>query len=123
MRSLVVIGVLIAFPSFGAEPLTDQQLEAISAGTEEVPSDELLKISAQHQTANGRKVAVDGTLDLERAKSIDVGSLMLRDNAQSNLKSLVNINAVQSNVNVLLNLNIMIDSHVGELRQLNLSGK
>lgn len=123
MKSVVVIALLVASVANGAEPLSDLQLDSVSAGTEAVASDELLKISAQHQTASGRNVAVDGTLDLERARSIDVGSLMLRDNAQSNLKSLININAVQSNVNVLLNLNIMIDSHIGELRQLNLSGK
>jgi hypothetical protein len=123
MRSLVLMGLLVAAAVHSAEPLSDQQLDVVSAGTESVPSDELLKFNAQHQTASGKKVIVDGTLDLERAKSIDVSSLMLRDNAQSNLKSLININAVQSNVNVLLNLNIMIDSQVGELRQLNLSGK
>jgi len=66
-------------------------------------------------------VTVDGAIDLERVRSIDNAALLLQDSAQSNLQSLININAVQSAVNVLVNLNITIDSNVGEIRQLNLS--
>lgn len=125
MRHLSVWTVLafFAIAAQAAEPLQDAQLDVVTAGTANEDAERLLKLSAQHQTASGRSVRVDGTLDLERAASVDPASLLLRDSAQSNLRSLININAVQSSVNVLLNLNIMIDSHVGELRQLNLTSK
>jgi hypothetical protein len=103
-----------------AEPLNEAQMDAVTAGAAEDASEELLRISAKHQTASGRTVQVDGTVDLERVRSIDTASLLLRDGAQSNLQSLININAVQSSVNVLVNLNIMIDSQIADLRQLNL---
>ena len=103
-----------------AEPLNEAQLDAVTAGAADSTADELLRISAQHQTASGKTVKVDGAIDLERVRSIDTASLVLRDSAQSNLQSLININAVQSSVNVLVNLNIMIDSQVADLRQLNL---
>jgi hypothetical protein len=49
-----------------------------------------------------------------------MGTLSLNGNAQQNLSSLVNINAVNSQVNVLLNLNVNINSTVGTLTQANL---
>lgn len=115
------IAVTFAAAAHSAEPLSDEQLDVVTAGAADSIEDELLSFSAQHQAANGRTVKVDGTIDLERLRSIDTASLLLQDSAQSNLRSLININAVQSQVNVLVNLNIMIDSHVGELRQLNLT--
>jgi hypothetical protein len=50
-------------------------------------------------------------------------TLTLNGNAQQNLSSLVNINAVNSNINVLLNLNVNLNSTVGTLTQSNLNGK
>ena len=102
-----------------AEPLNDHQLDAVTAGAAE-EAQELLDFNLKHTTASGRRVALDGSIDVEQARSIENAALLLQDSAQSNLQSLININAVQSAVNVLVNLNITIDSNVGEIRQLNL---
>lgn len=103
-----------------AEPLADEQLDAVTAGAADEAS-ELLEFNVKHETASGRRIEVDGTVDVDRARSLQNAALLLQDSAQSNLQSLININAVQSAVNVLVNLNITIDSNVGEIRQLNLS--
>lgn len=50
----------------------------------------------------------------------NIGSLQLQDQAQQNLRALVNVNAVNSMVQVLLNLNISVDSQVGSILQGNL---
>jgi len=52
-----------------------------------------------------------------------IGTLTLNGNAQQNLSSLININAVNSKINVLLNLNVNINSTVGTIIQSNLNGK
>jgi hypothetical protein len=103
-----------------AEPLADEELDAITAGAADEAS-ELLEFNVKHETASGRRIEVDGAIDVDRARSLQNAALTLQDSAQSNLQSLININAVQSAVNVLVNLNITIDSNVGEIRQLNLS--
>jgi hypothetical protein len=117
---LVSILSLCAVSSHAAEPLADEQLDLVTAGAADETQD-LLEFSVEHATASGRRVQVDGAIDVERVRSLDNAALLLQDSAQSNLQSLININAVQSAVNVLVNLNIVIDSHVGEIRQLNLS--
>ena len=102
-----------------AEPLGDAELDAITAGAADETS-ERLEFNVKHETASGRRIEVDGAIDVERVRSLENAALLLQDSAQSNLQSLININAVQSAVNVLVNLNITIDSNVGEIRQLNL---
>ena len=109
----------IAHIAGAAEPLNDAELDAITAGAADQTS-ELLEFNVKHETASGRRIEVDGALDVNRVRSLENAALLLQDSAQSNLKSLININAVQSAVNVLVNLNITIDSNVGEIRQLNL---
>lgn len=103
-----------------AEPLDDAKLDAITAGGADETS-ELLEFNVKHETASGRRIEVDGAVDVKRVRSLENAALLLQDSAQSNLQSLININAVQSAVNVLVNLNITIDSNVGEIRQLNLA--
>jgi hypothetical protein len=102
-----------------AEPLGDAELDAITAGAAD-ETGELLEFNVKHETASGRRIEVDGALNVDRVRSLENATLLLQDSAQSNLQSLININAVQSAVNVLVNLNITIDSNVGEIRQLNL---
>ena len=121
--SSFLVLLLLSAAARAAEPLDDRQLDTVTAGSDGGETDELLKFSAKHQTASGHTISVDGSVDLDKVRTVNTGSLQLQDSAQSNLRSLVNINAVQSQVNVLLNLNIMIDSHVGDLRQINLTSK
>ena len=105
----------------GYEPLTDEQLDAVTAGADESVLEEVTVQSAR-VTSSGKRVTVDGTVGLQHVRNtIDAADLLLRDSAQSNLQALVNMNAVNSVVNVLVNLNINIDSQVGELRQINLA--
>jgi hypothetical protein len=120
--NLAIGCTLLAIASIvnAAEPLGDDQLDAITAGAADETS-ELLEFNVKHETASGRRIEVDGAVDVERVRSLENAALLLQDSAQSNLQSLININAVQSAVNVLVNLNITIDSNVGEIRQLNLA--
>jgi hypothetical protein len=110
----------IAAIAHAAEPLDDAELDAITAGAADETS-ELLEFNVKHETASGRRIEVDGQVDVDRVRSLQSAALLLQDGAQSNLQSLININAVQSAVNVLVNLNITVDSNVGEIRQLNLA--
>jgi hypothetical protein len=57
------------------------------------------------------------------SSTTNMGSITLNGQAQQNLSSLVNINAVNSNVNVLLNLNVNLNSTIGTITQSNLTGK
>lgn len=117
----LLFGAPHAERALAAELLSDEQLDAITAGTDPGELEEIV-IQAAHRTASGKTVTAEGSLGISQMQNaLAEGQLLLRDSAQSNLRSLVNLNAVQSVVNVLVNLNINIDSHVGELRQINLS--
>ncbi|MEE8165599.1 MAG: hypothetical protein V3T64_08520, partial [Myxococcota bacterium] len=68
-------------------------------------------------------IAVEGSFQV--VEGIDpamIGNLILSGQSQSNLRSLININAVNSEIQLLLNLHISIDSTVGTLNQFNLNG-
>jgi hypothetical protein len=118
---LGLIAGLATTAAFAAEPLTDEQLDAITAGADDAVLEEIV-VSVSRLTASGTAITADGTLGVQRpADALGAADLLLRDSAQSDLQALINVNAVQSVVNVLVNLNINIDSHVGEVRQLNLS--
>jgi hypothetical protein len=116
---LLMLWIACTAQLHAAEPLGDEQLDAVTAGAADEASG-LLEFNLKHETASGRRIEVDGAIDVDRARSLQNAALLLQDSAQSNLQSLININAVQSAVNVLVNLNITIDSNVGEIRQLNL---
>jgi len=116
---LTLLAAMSCSAVLAGEPLSDEQLDAITAGAEESQLGEIV-VHAARLTSSGKHIAVDGTLGLQRPTTeINAADLLLRDSAQSNLRSLINLNAAHSVVNVLVNLNINIDSHVGELRQLN----
>lgn len=128
LRGIGVGVILVSMPvtsalSEGMRELSDTQLGLITAGAAAVSEfDELASFEFAKTTRSGRKIAVAGSFKLvERLDRATFGSLMLTDQAQRNLRSLVNINAVNSNVNVLLNLNINIDSSVGSLNQININ--
>lgn len=104
--------------------LTDQELDSVTAGNQSVSTmDDLVTLSASKTTAAGTRIDIEGTFGLVDALDQSVlGSLVLSDNAQRNLSSLININAVNSEINVLMNLNINVDSNIGQLNQYNLQG-
>ena len=108
-----------------AKPLSDAALDQVTAGSVSAGvSDGVVRFAGQAATANGL-VSSTGSLALQSSPiaSSTMGTLSLNGNAQQNLSSLVNINAVNSKINVLLNLNININSTVSTLTQSNLNGK
>lgn len=105
---------------WGFTELSDQALSAVTAGSADptIESAEVLTRIPFRYT--GRKGEVDGEVFvLPMADIRNQGTLKLMDNAQSNLRSLINVNAVNSPVQVLLNLNININSTIGNVNQLN----
>jgi hypothetical protein len=123
LAGLLVL-VLAAATGQAATELTDGQLDEITAGSASVAEEDgMLKFDFITGRRNGRSVDGNGTLTLKYGSvPSTLGTLILSDSAQSNLRSLVNINAVNSPVQVLLNLNINVNSTIGSMRQLNLSG-
>lgn len=118
---LLVISLLIlSTRAWALEPLTDEQLNAVTAGSQETAlqnADALMRIPFSYSSGKGN---VDGEVIVVPMTSMNQQStLQLMDNAQANLRSLININAVNSPVQVLLNLNININSQVGTLNQWN----
>lgn len=107
------------------EPLNDAALDRVTAGGISAGiSDGVVKFEGAVPTANGL-VTSAGTLSVLKGPMTgnNMGSLTLNGQAQQNLSSLVNINAVNSNINVLLNLNVNINSTVGTVMQSNRAGK
>ena len=104
--------------------LTNLEMDGITAGNQSTdPMENLVAFSASKTTAAGSQIDVDGSFGFVDSLDADVlGSLALSGNAQRDLSSLININAVNSEINVLMNLNINIDSNIGQLNQYNLQG-
>ncbi|MBS1821834.1 MAG: hypothetical protein JST61_07650 [Acidobacteria bacterium] len=133
MRRIPVIAGILLLSTAGlcqtgvqrhARPLNDAALDRVTAGKVTAAlSDGVVKFQGQTPTANGL-VTSSGTLAVENVPLANtMGTLTINGNAQQNLSSLININAVNSKINVLLNLNVNINSTVGTLTQSNLNGK
>jgi hypothetical protein len=130
MSRLLVIAGLVLLTHAGIaqgkrQPLSDAALDRVTAGgiTAGI-SNGIVNFSGSVQTANGL-VSSAGTLALQSGPLTgnNMSTLSLNGNAQQNLSSLININAVNSKINVLLNLNVNINSSVGTITQANLTGK
>jgi DUF1680 family protein len=104
--------------------LSDDELDQVSAGGISVELvEQVLKFEFQSLAGRTHEVSGSGTIEtLSPSTGLATGTLTIQDAAQSNLRSLININAVNSQVQVLVNLNINIDSVVEGLEQINLSG-
>ena len=117
---LMIISLLPlwAQPLWAFTELNDQQLDAITAaGHSESSGAVLSRIPFRYSGQHGR---VDGeVIVVPQATYNQFGALQISDHAQSNLRSLININAVSSPIQILLNLNINVNSTVGSLQQLN----
>ena len=102
------------------EELSDQQLNAITAGNTNSDHESVEALTRIPFRYSGRKGSVDGEVIVVPMSIYNqTSSLQLMDNAQSNLSSLININAVNSPIQILLNLNINVNSTIGNLNQLN----
>ena len=129
-RTLVILSLALSaqlgVSQSKKKPLDDAVLDRVTAaGVSATLSQGVVKFSGQVPTANGL-VSGAGTLAVQTSplsSTTTLGSLTLNGNAQQNLSSLININAVNSQINVLLNLNININSTVGSVLQSNMNGK
>ena len=111
---------LFAAESLAFEPLTDQQLDVVTAGNSNSDYESIKALSRTPFRYSGRKGSLEGeAIVLPMNTFNEMASLELMDNAQSNLRSLININAVNSPVQVLLNLNINVHSTIDKVIQLN----
>ncbi len=121
---VILLGFLLTCVSPGNvwafSELTDQQLTAVTAGSVDASSsstEALTRIPFRYSGKNGE---VDGEILVVPIANYNTqGSLQLMDNAQSNLSSLINVNAVNSPVQILLNLNVTVNSSIGSINQLN----
>lgn len=107
-------------------PLSDAAMDRVTAGGVTAGlSNGVVTFQGSAPTKNGL-VTGAGTLAVltgPLGSTTNQGTLTLNGQAQQNLSSLININAVNSNINVLLNLNVNLNSTVGTLTQTNMNGK
>jgi hypothetical protein len=132
-RNLVIASLVlltqvgISQTSKKAKPaaMDDSTLSRVTAaGITASATNGVVNFQGQTATPNGLVSSV-GSLAMSGSPNAGttVGTLTLNGNAQQNLSSLININAVNSKVNVLLNLNVNINSTVGSIIQTNINGK
>lgn len=132
-RTLLVMGLLVATQAGMAQSkkkaLDDATLDRVTAAgvTTRVLPGGVINFSGAVPTANGLVSGI-GSLVVQpvsnsTTNNTTTGTVNLGGNAQQNLSSLININAVNSTINVLLNLNVNINSTVGTILQSNLNGK
>jgi hypothetical protein len=127
-RFIVIAGLALATQVCAAQskmkPMTDGAMEHVTAaGMTASVNKGVVTFQGQVPTAKGL-VTSAGSLAIQSGSTNNTtGTLTLNGNAQQNLNSLVNINAVNSKINVLLNLNVNINSTVGTLTQTNLTAK
>jgi len=119
---LVMAGSLAAITcSHAGEPLTDEQLDAITAGSAAATfRGAPVNFEVQRNTASGKRIGASGNAQVVNSLDLsNLGLLRLEDSAQGSLRALVNTNAVNSAVQVLINLNINIDSKINSITQVN----
>ena len=129
-RTLLVIGLLLATQTAVSQSrkkaLDDSMLDRVTAAgvTASVSPGNVINFTGEVPTANGL-VSGAGSLVVQAPNSTTtnntMGTINLSGNAQQNMSSLININAVNSTINVLLNLNVNINSTVGTVLQSNLN--
>jgi len=113
-----------------ARKLSDAELDRVTAGGVSAPPPAIQAplpsgpVVFEFKSPAGSRHAVEGTGSvqvLETDSRSVTNTLMLRDNAQQNLQSLINVTAVNSMIQVLVNLNISINSTIASLNQINAS--
>ena len=107
------------------EELSDEQLELVTAGTAaSISADGAFDLEFHRVLQSGATVSGTGALLVQEGYSptSELSSVIISDNAQGNLSAVVNVNAANSSVNILLNLNINVNSSVGNVEQINITG-
>lgn len=121
VQSALAAGLLLAAlpPAHAGELLTDDMLGEITAGSASaVYEDGRLRFDLDKTTGRGTRIGAFGDVNFD-VDAVNTGILRLEDDAQGNLRALVNTNAVNSPVQVLINLNINVNSRVDVLNQVN----
>lgn len=121
-HSILTMVMLAAMPSVHAsELLSDNALNQITAGTASaVYNNGQLSFDLSKTTSRGTSIGAQGDLNFNPGTAnVNTNVLKLQDNAQGNLRALVNTNAVNSAVQVLINLNVSINSRIDVLNQIN----
>lgn len=121
--ALLVLACAAGLATANGRELSDAELDSVIAGTiDEEIQEELLRFTYVGSAGANHTVELDGTLSVSGGPlaGSPMGLLVIDNGAQTNLRALVNLNAVNSEVNILLNLNITINSTVGVLRQINI---
>lgn len=123
MQTMLSAGLLLAVlpPAHAGELLSDEALGEITAGTASAAyEDGRLYFDLNKTTGRGTHIGALGDLTFNAGTAnVNTGVLRLEDNAQGNLRALVNTNAVNSPVQVLINLNISVNSRIDVLNQVN----
>lgn len=115
-----IITCILPVVAWGFEAMTDEQLLAVTAGNANSGYDSQEALSRIPFRYSSEKATVDGEIIVLPLSTYNqTATLQLMGNAQSNLNSLININAVNSPVNILLNLNVNVNSTIESLNQLN----
>ncbi len=124
LAGLLLLGAVSPAAAQGRK-LSDEELDKVTAAGASVEVvDGVLRFHYQGKAGRGHAVDAAGTVELIQTElGPSATTLLLRDNAQQNLRSFVNVNAVNSLIQVLINMTINIDSNVGTLRQTNLLGE
>lgn len=128
LLTLVTILILTAAgPAWagGGVELTDDELGEVFARGVEVEPLGPNALAFQFDDIGGNRVQVDGSGDLQfgalqLANTASTNTVQVSDNAQQNLRALVNVNAANAILQVLINLNINVDSVVNGLSQTNI---
>ena len=122
---LTQVGISQTSKKVKPKPMDDSTLNRVTAaGITANATNGVVNFQGETATPNGLVSSV-GSLAMSSGPNTGttVGTLTLNGNAQQNLSSLININAVNSKINVLLNLNVNINSTVGTIIQTNINGK
>jgi hypothetical protein len=122
---LTQVGISQTSKKAKPKPMDDSTLNRVTAaGITASSTNGVVNFQGETATPNGLVSSV-GSLAMSSGPNTGttVGTLTLNGNAQQNLSSLININAVNSKINVLLNLNVNINSTVGTIIQTNINGK
>ena len=127
MKSIIFIGCLCVLLTgatervFGAQELNDEEMDMVTAGSLTASGADG-KFSFQLGD-KGSRFSIEGNgsvaASADSAPTGPAGYLILRDNAQSGLRSVVNVNAVNSRIQVLINLIVNINSTVNSIHQSN----
>ncbi len=130
MRTLVTLVALLMLTAGtaragGGVELTDDDLGTVFARGVDVELSGPNELAFQFDDIGGNRFKVDGSGNLQigslqLANTVSTNSVQVSDNAQQNLRALVNVNAANAILQVLLNLNINVDSVVNGLSQTNI---